>query len=247
MAGHSKFHNIKHRKGAQDAKRAKIFTKITREIFIATKLGDPDPNFNSRLRTAIAAAKSANMPKDKIDAAIKKASNPAETQNYNEIRYEGYGPGGVAFIVEVLTDNKNRSAGEVRTAFTKSGGSLGESGSVGYMFNRVGIIVYPSTVCKEEDMLNAALEAEVQDCITDDDIYEIITPLETFNEILEALEAKFGTPDSAEVTYRPDNYIDVDEANAQKIIRLIDTLEDNDDVQKVVGNFAISDEIMNKL
>ncbi len=247
MAGHSKFKNIMHRKGAQDAKRAKIFTKITREIFIAAKLGEPDPNFNSRLRTAIAAAKSANMPKDKIDAAIKKATNPAEAQNYSEIRYEGYGPAGVAFMVEVLTDNKNRSAGEVRTAFSKSGGSLGESGSVSYMFNRCGIITYGQEIGSEEDVLGAAIEAGAQDCELDGEVFEVITAVEDFNDVVDSMEKRFGAPASAEVTYRPMNYIDVGIDDAKKIMRLVETLEESDDVQKVVGNFEIADDIVEKL
>lgn len=240
MAGHSKFKNIMHRKGAQDAKRAKIFTKIAREIFVAAKNGDPSPATNPRLRLAISSARSANMPNDKVEAAIKKATSPNESENYSEIRYEGYGPGGVAFIVEVLTDNKNRSAAEVRSAFSKAGGSLGESGSVSYMFERVGFINYAKDTTSEEEMFECAIEHGAQDCITEEDGYQIVTSVEDFSHIQLSMLAKFGEPESSELSYSPQNTVAVNEETALKIIKLVDTLEDNDDVQNVVGNFVIS-------
>lgn len=247
MAGHSKFKNIMHRKGAQDAKRAKIFTKIAREIFVAAKNGDPNPATNPRLRLAINSARAANMPKDKVEAAIKKATSPNDAQNYYEIRYEGYGPSGVAFIVDVLTDNKNRSAAEVRSAFSKSGGSLGETGSVGYMFERVGLINYPKDVKTEDEIFEIAIEAGANDCILEEDSYQIITAFEDFSRIQLLIAEKLGEPESAEISYIPQNTIDIDEETALKIKKLVDTLEDNDDVQNVFGNFAISDAIVEKI
>lgn len=247
MAGHSKFKNIMHRKGAQDAKRAKIFTKIAREIFVAAKNGDPNPTTNPRLRLAISSARAANMPKDKVVAAIKKATSPGDAQNYYEIRYEGYGPDGVAFIVDVLTDNKNRSVAEVRSAFSKSGGSLGETGSVGYMFERAGLINYPKKIASEDEIFEIAIESGANDCVSDDDSYQIVTTFEDFNQVQVSISEKLGEPTSSEISYLPQNTIEVNEETALKIIKLVDSLEDNDDVQKVVGNFTISDEIMQKI
>ncbi len=247
MAGHSKFKNIMHRKGAQDKKRAKMFTKLVREIYISAKSGIPDPNSNPRLRAAITAARNANMPKDRIENAISKAANPADSDNFEEIRYEGYGPGGIALIVEALTDNRNRTASDVRSAFTKHGGTLGETGSVSFMFNRVGIITYPADKSSAEVFLDAAIEAGANDVISDGETHEIICEPEHFNEIRDKFEHKFGAYLSAEVTWKPINTIMLSEEDAEKVLKLVDALEDNDDVQSVVGNFELPETILKKL
>lgn len=249
MAGHSKFKNIMHRKGAQDKKRANLFTKIAREIYVAVKTtGQSDPNFNSRLRMAIAAAKAANMPRDKIEGAIKKATSSGEGENYFEMRYEGHAPGGVAVMVEVLTDNKNRSAGEVRSAFGKNGGNLGETGSVSYLFKRIGFISYPKEQIPEDKILEASLELGALDFISQDDIHEVIVNQEDFNEIREKLEEQFGPAKEAGIVYRAENSIKITDIEvAKKLLKLWDTLEDNDDVQSIAGNFEIADEIASKL
>ncbi len=246
MAGHSQFKNIMHRKGAQDAKRAKIFTKLIRELTVAARIS-PDPGSNPRLRAAIAAARAQNMPKDNIDRAIKRGSGEGDGSNFEEIRYEGYGPGGVAVIVETLTDNRNRTAAEVRAAFTKFGGSLGESGSVGFMFDRIGAISYPADAADADTMFEAALEAGAEDCTSTEDGHEIVCAPEDFNDVRDALEQRFGPAASAGIIWRPQNTVSVDEDKARTLFKLLETLEDNDDVQRVSSNFEVSDEVMQKL
>lgn len=247
MAGHSQFKNIMHRKGAQDKKRAKIFTKLTREIITAAKMGLPDINMNPRLRSAVIAARKENMPKDRIDAAIKRGSGETEGDNFEEMRYEGYGPGGVAVIVEALTDNRNRTAGEVRAIFSKFGGNLGETGSVAFSFNRVGRIVYPIKVASEEAMFEAALEAGAEHVETGAENHEIHTAQDSLHEVGTALEEKFGEAEEAKLVWIPANTIDLNEDQASTMMKLIEALEDSDDVQDVSSNFEISDEIMAKL
>ncbi len=248
MAGHSKFANIKHRKGAQDAKRAKIFTKLAKEITVAAKTGQPDPNFNARLRLAISTARAANMPKDRIETAVKKGSGAGDTDNYEEIRYEGYAPGGIAIIVEALTDNRNRTAPEVRSAFAKNGGTLGETGSVNFMFDRVGLIVYPAEKASADAMFEAALEAGADNVESDEYGHEITCQPEAFIDVREALMAKFGDTETARLAWKPQNVITVtDEEQAAKLLKLIDTLEDSDDVQVVEGNYDIPEELLEKL
>jgi YebC/PmpR family DNA-binding regulatory protein len=247
MAGHSKFKNIMHRKGAQDRKRAKKFTQAAKEVYIAAKSGLPDPEMNPRLRTAIATARAINMPKDRIENAIKKASSAGEGENYEEIRYEGYASGGVAIIVEALTDNKNRTASDVRAAFNKYGGSLGETGSVSFMFEKVGLISYPADSGSADEFFEAVIEVGANDCQSDDMGHEILCDVESFSDVCEALENKFGQPESAEITWKPHNTVALDEEGAQKLIKLIDALEESDDVQKVVGNFEIPDDVMEKI
>ena len=246
MAGHSKFKNIMHRKGAQDNKRAKMFTKLVREIYVAAKSGLPEPDSNPRLRAAINAARIANMPKDRIENAISKATNPGDADNFEEIRYEGYGSGGVAIIVEALTDNRNRTASDVRSTFTKHGGTLGETGSVSFMFSRVGVITYPASKGSVEVFLDAAIEAGANDSISDEETHEIICDPESFNEVRDKFEHKFGACLSAEITWKPNNTIMLNEESAEKIIKMVDALEDNDDVQSVVGNFEFPETILNK-
>jgi len=243
MAGHSQFKNIMHRKGAQDKKRAKIFTKIAREITVAAKISD-DIDSNPRLRAAISAGRAQNMPKDNIERAIKKATGAGEGDNYEEVRYEGYGTAGVAVIVEALTDNRNRTASEVRAAFTKSGGNLGETGSVGFMFSRLGEIVYPANVAGADEIFEAALEAGAANVESDDDSHIVDTELEDLNTVREALTEKFGDPESAKMVFRAVTEADVTIDQAQSIMKLVDVLEDNDDVQNVWTNVAWTDEIV---
>jgi YebC/PmpR family DNA-binding regulatory protein len=247
MAGHSQFANIKHRKGAQDAKKAKLFTKLQREITVSAKTGQPDMEFNPRLRNAVIAARTNNMPKDRIDGAIKRAITAGEGENFEEIRYEGYGSGGIAIIVEALTDNRNRTAGEVRSIFTKAGGALGETGSVSFMFDRVGLIEYEGNVAGEDEMLEAAIEAGAGDVESSADWHSIICNPEDFSQTRDALIQKFGDPKTAKLDWKPKNYIDLDLEQAEKIMKLVDNLEDSDDVQTVTGNFRISEEILNKI
>ena len=245
MAGHSKFKNIQHRKGAQDKKRAKIFTRLIKELAVATR-GGTDPASNPRLRTALAGCRAANMPKDNIERVLKRAEG-GEGEQYEEIRYEGYGAGGTAFIVEALTDNRNRTASEVRAAFSKFGGSLGETGSVSFMFDKVGQIIYPLEVTNADSMFEAALEAGAQDVETDDDNHLVTTAPEDFNAAREKLEEIFGAPEEAQLTWVAQNTLDVNEDQARTLLKFIDTLEDNDDVQSLSFNFEISDEILTKL
>src|SRR3989344_8681344 len=250
MAGHSQFANIKHRKGAQDDKKAKIFTKIIREITVAAKTGQPDPEFNPRLRNAIIDARTNNMPKDRVDAAIKKATSGVAGENFEEIRYEGYAPGGVAIIVEALTDNRNRTASEVRSIFTKMGGALGETGSVGFMFDHVGIIQFEGRVASEEQMFEAAIEAGAEEVESSSEIHVAITNHENFSAARDVLIKKFGQENmlSAKLDWKAKTISEIsDLEQAQKLIKLIDSLEDCDDVQSVTGNHVFVQEILEKL
>jgi YebC/PmpR family DNA-binding regulatory protein len=247
MAGHSQFKNIMHRKGAQDKKRAKVFSKATKEIIVAVKEGGPDPDGNARLRAAIAAARAVNMPKDNIERAIKKAAGGDDDTIYTEVRYEGYGPGGVAIIVDGLTDNKNRTASDIRSTFTKYGGSLGESNSVIFQFDRVGEIAYPLEKASSDDMFEAALEAGAEDVQSSGTTHIITTSFEDLNTVREALEKTFGDAERSEPIWRPQNTINIDEEKALTLFKLIDILEDNDDVQSVSANFDIDDSVMEKL
>ncbi|HDZ75195.1 MAG TPA: YebC/PmpR family DNA-binding transcriptional regulator [Aurantimonas coralicida] len=246
MAGHSQFKNIMHRKGRQDAVRSKMFSKLAREIVVAAKAGLPDPSMNARLRLAINNAKAQSMPKDNIDRAIKKASG-GDAENYDEVRYEGYGPGGVAVIVEALTDNRNRTASNVRSCFTKSGGALGETGSVAFMFHHVGEIIYAAPVGDADEVMEAAIEAGADDVISDESGHTIITAFEDINEVSTALEASLGEAESVKAIWRPQTGTPVDEDKAESVLRLIGNLEDDDDVQNVYANFEVDDEVMAKL
>ena len=246
MAGHSQFKNIMHRKGAQDKKRAKVFTRLIRELQVAVKSGT-DPDSNPRLRAAMLAARAANMPKDNIDRVLKKAEGGGDDANFDEIRYEGYGPGGVALIVDTVTDNRNRTASEVRSAFTKYGGNLGESNSVAFMFDRVGQLIYPVAAASADDMFEAALEAGADDVESAEESHEITCAPEDFNAVREALDTSFGAPEEAGLTWKPQNTIALDEDKAATLLKLLDVLDDNDDVQSVSANFEISDEVMAKL
>lgn len=247
MAGHSQFKNIMHRKGAQDAKRGKIFTKLIREITVAAKTGLPDPNSNPRLRAALIAAREANMPKDKVETAMKKAAGVGEGENYEEIRYEGYGIGGVAVIVEALTDNRNRTAPDVRSVFTKYSGNLGETGSVNFMFDRIGQIQFTKKVASEEAFFEASIDAGADDCSTGGEFYEVTTSPDSLHSVRDALTAKFGDPESAKFVWIPKTTAAINEEQARTLLKMIDALEDNDDVQNVWTNFEVSDEIMQKL
>lgn len=247
MAGHSKFKNIQHRKGAQDAKRAKIFTKIGREIIVAVKASGPDPSSNPRLRAAIAAGRAENMPNDRIKRAIDSATGAGASENYKNIRYEGYAPGGVAVIVEALTDNGTRTVAEVRSYFSKLGGALGETNSVSFMFDHVGEILYPAAKGSADDMLEAAIEAGADNVESGEDIHEITCAPNDFAAVRDALVAKFGEPDKAGFVWKPNVAASVDEETAKTVLKLIDLLEDNDDVQAVFTNFEVSDEIMERL
>ena len=246
MAGHSQFKNIMHKKGKQDAIRSKLFSKLAREITVAAKMGLPDPNMNARLRAAVLAAKAENMPKDNIERAIKKASG-ADAENYDEVRYEGYALGGVAVIIEGLTDNRNRTAGEVRSYFTKAGGALAETGAVSFMFDRVGLIEFDKKVASEDAMMEAGIEAGADDVVTTEETHEIITTVESLRDVAKALEEKFGDSRKAALVWRPQNTIKVDDEAGEKILKLVNALEDNDDVQNVYANFEISDALMAKL
>ncbi|KZE27533.1 YebC/PmpR family DNA-binding transcriptional regulator [Chelatococcus daeguensis] len=246
MAGHSQFKNIMHRKGKQDAMRSKLFSKLAREITVAAKLGLPDPAMNPRLRAAILAARAENMPKDNIERAIKKASG-GEGENYEEIRYEGYGPGGVAVIVEAMTDNRNRTASDVRSYFTKSGGNLAETGAVSFMFDRVGYVTFAASVASADDMLEAAIEAGADDVVSGEESHEIYCEQGALNEVSKALEEKFGEPTASKLVWKPQNTIAVDDETGEKLMRLIGTLEEHDDVQNVFANFEISDSLLAKL
>jgi YebC/PmpR family DNA-binding regulatory protein len=246
MAGHSKFKNIMHRKGAQDAKRAKRFNKLAREITVAAKSGVPDPGHNPRLRAALAAARVQNMPKDRIDRAIKQASG-ADGAVYEAVRYEGYGPGGVALIVESLTDNRNRTAADVRAAFTKLGGVLGETNSVAFQFSRVGQILYPAKVGTTDAMFEAAVEAGADDVESTDESHEITCTVEAFAQVRDALETRFGGPDGAGLVWKPNVFATPSEEQAASLLKLIDVLEDNDDVQSVAANAELSDELAARL
>ena len=246
MAGHSQFKNIMHKKGKQDAIRSKIFGKLAREITVAAKMGMPDPAMNPRLRLAVLAARAENMPKDNIERAIKKASG-AEGENYDEVRYEGRMPGGVALIIEALTDNRNRTAGEVRSYFTKAGGALAETNAVAFMFDHVGSIEFDAKAGTEDAVMEAAIEAGADDAVSSEDGHEIITSMDSFAEVAKALEAKFGEPRKSKLIWKPQNTVQLDDEAGEKALKLIGALEDNDDVQNVYANFEVSDALMNKM
>jgi len=247
MAGHSKFKNIMHRKGAQDKKRSALFSKLSREITVAAKTGLPDPDANARLRAAINAAKAQSMPKDNIQRAIDKAA-AGGGENYEEVRYEGYGPGGVSIIVEALTDNRNRTATNVRTAFSKNGGNLGTSGSVSHGFDRLGLISYPETAGDGDAVFEAALDAGADDVESSEDGHEIWTSIDNLHEVAKALEATLGEAEGVKLAWRPQLRSEIaDEAVAQTLFKLIDTLDDDDDVQTVWGNYEIPDAVMERL
>jgi YebC/PmpR family DNA-binding regulatory protein len=247
MAGHSQFKNIMYRKGAQDAKRSKLFTKLIRELTVAARSGLPDPDKNPRLRGAIAAARAANMPKDTLARAIKRGSGGDSTETYEEIRYEGYGPGGVALIVEALTDNRNRTAAEIRAAFSRHGAALGESGSVSFQFERVGSIHYPKKAASDEEMFEAALDAGAEDCVSDEAGHEVTSAPDDLNELRERLEARFGPAENPGLTWKPQSTVLIDEDQANVLFRLLEILDDNDDVQRVSANYEVSDELLQQL
>ncbi|MFQ5775231.1 MAG: YebC/PmpR family DNA-binding transcriptional regulator [Kiloniellaceae bacterium] len=247
MAGHSQFKNIMYRKGAQDKRRAKLFGKLIREITVAAKAGLPDPEKNPRLRAAVAVARAANMPKDSIERAIKRVAGGEDEASYQEIRYEGYGPGGVAVIVEALTDNRNRTASEVRAAFSKYGGSLGETNSVAFMFERVGAISYDPGVASAEEMFEAAVEAGADNVETRADGHEITCDPDDFSAVREALAERFGEPRQAALIWKPQTTVEVGEAVAESLLKLLEALDDNDDVQQVSANFEIAEEVMTRL
>ena len=246
MAGHSQFKNIMHKKGKQDAIRSKLFSKLAREITVAARMGLPDPAMNARLRAAVLAARAENMPKDNIERAIRKASG-ADAETYDEVRYEGYAPGGVAVIVEALTDNRNRTAGEVRSYFTKAGGALAESGAVSFMFDRVGLIEFEPKAASEDQMMEAAIDAGAADVASGEGGHEVVTGLTDLRDVAQTLEARFGEPRRAALVWKPQNTVPVEDEVAEKILKLIDALEDNDDVQTVTANFALSDALLAKI
>ena len=246
MAGHSKWANIQHRKGRQDKLRSKMFSKFSKEITVAAKMGDPDVDKNPRLRLAVKEAKQASMPKDNIDRAIKKAIG-GDGEDYEEIRYEGYGTNGVAVIVETMTDNRNRTASTVRSTFTKYGGNLGETGSVGFMFDRKGEVMYPATVGDADTVMMAAIEAGAEDVDSSEDGHVIYCADTDLNDVSTALEAELGESDSTKLIWRPTTTTELDLEGMEKLMRLIDALEDDDDVQRVTANFEASDEVMEAL
>jgi YebC/PmpR family DNA-binding regulatory protein len=246
MAGHSQFKNIMHRKGRQDKVRSKLFSKLAREITVAAKLGLPDPGMNPRLRAAMLAARAENMPKDNIERAIKKALG-GDAENYDEIRYEGYGPGGVAVIVEVLTDNRNRTASDVRSYFTKSGGNLAETGAVSFMFDHVGVIEFDAKAADAEAVFEAALDAGADDVVSSESGHEIYTTQDQLREVAKKLEEKFGEPRKASLTWKPQNTVAIDDEQGEKLLRLIETLNEHDDVQNVYANFEVSDALVAKM
>ena len=246
MAGHSKFNNIMHRKGRQDAARSKMFSKLSKEITVAAKMGDPDPDANPRLRLAVQNAKAQSMPKENIQRAINK-SQSGDDDNYEEVRYEGYGPAGVAVVVEALTDNRNRSASNIRSYFTKCGGSLGETGSVSFMFDRVGEIIYKPEAGEADAVLEAAIEAGAEDVQSDESGHTIYTAFEDLNDVSAALEKALGEADSTKIIWKPQNLTPVNADKAQTMMKLIDMLEDDDDVQNVYSNFDVDEETMASL
>ncbi len=246
MAGHSQFKNIMHRKGKADKVRSKVFGKLAREITVAAKLGMPDPAFNPRLRAAILAARAENMPKDNIERAIKK-SQGNDAESYDEIRYEGYGPGGVAVIVEALTDNRNRTAGDVRAVFTKAGGNLVETGAVSFMFNHVGVVEYDAKLASADAMLEAAIEAGADDVVSMGDGHQVFATPESLRDVAKALEARFGEPRKAAMLWKPQNTIALDDEAGEKVLRLIESLDEHDDVQNVYANFEVSDALVQKM
>jgi YebC/PmpR family DNA-binding regulatory protein len=247
MAGHSQFKNIMYRKGAQDKKRAKLFSRLSREVTVAARAGLPDPDMNPRLRTAVAAARAANMPKDNIERAIKKAAGGEDEANFEEIRYEGYGPGGAAIIVETLTDNRNRTASDVRTAFGKHGGTLGESNSVSFLFDRVGQIVYDREVGSADEVFEAAVEAGADNVDSSDETHEITCAPDDLAAVREALEARLGAPREAQLAWKPLSTVQIEEVDADTLLKLLGALDESDDVQQVSANFEISDDVMARL
>jgi YebC/PmpR family DNA-binding regulatory protein len=246
MAGHSQFKNIMHRKGAADARRSKLFSKLAKEITVAAKLGAPDPAMNARLRLAILNARAENMPKDNIERAIKKASGN-DADNYAEVRYEGYGPGGVAMIVEALTDNRNRTASSVRSAFSKFGGAMGESGSVAFMFDRVGQITYPAKAGSPDEMIEAAIDAGADDVASDAEWHTVSVGFPSLGEVAKNLEEKLGEAETVKAVWLPQNTTVLDEEKAAAMLKLVAALDDDDDVQAVYSNFEVSDEVMERL
>jgi YebC/PmpR family DNA-binding regulatory protein len=246
MAGHSKFKNIQVRKGAQDKKRSKLFSKLAREITAAAKTGLPDPGMNARLRTAVQAARAQNMPKDNIERAIKK-SQEAGGANYEAVRYEGFGAGGVGVIVEALTDNRNRTASEVRSIFTKFGGNLGETGAVSFNFDKLGAIEFDASKATADDMLEAAIEAGADDVESSEDGHVVYCNPDELHQVTKALEARFGEPRAAQITWRPKTETPIDEETGQKLLRMIDALEELDDVQNVYANFDIAEDVLRRL
>jgi YebC/PmpR family DNA-binding regulatory protein len=246
MAGHSKYKNIMYRKGAQDKKRSAMFSKLSRELTVAAKMGAPDPDMNPRLRVAVLAAKAQSMPKDNIQRAIDKAA-AAGGEDYEELRYEGFGPGGVSLIVEALTDNRNRTATNVRTIFSKNGGNLGANGSVSHGFDRMGLISFPAGAASADAMLEAAIEAGADDVESDEDGHQVWTGVEDLHAVARALEAALGEPESVKLAWRPQTSVEVGEGDAEQLIRLVDALEEDDDVQTVWGNYELSDEVMAKV
>ncbi len=246
MAGHSQFKNIMHRKGRVDAQRSKLFSKLAREITVSAKMGLPDPTMNPRLRAAILAARAENMPKDNIERAIKK-SQGGDAETYDEIRYEGYGPGGAALIVEAMTDNRNRTASDVRSLFTKAGGNLAETGAVSFMFDRVGLVSYDVAKASADAMLEAAIEAGADDVVSTEENHEIYCEQSQLAEVTKALEARFGEPKGSKLVWRPQNTVAVDDEAAEKLVRLMETLEDHDDVQSVFVNFEVSEAALQKM
>jgi YebC/PmpR family DNA-binding regulatory protein len=246
MAGHSQFKNIMHRKGRQDAVKSRLFGKLAREITVSAKMGLPDPTMNPRLRAAIIAARAENMTKDTIERAIKKALG-GDAETYDEIRYEGYGPGGIAIIVEVLTDNRNRTASDVRSTFSKNGGNLAETGAVSFMFDHVGVVEFDAKVASADAMLDAAIEAGADDVVSSEGGHEVYASQDSFREVAKALEAKFGEPRKAALVWKPQNTISVDDEDGEKLLKLIETLNDHDDVQNVYANFEISDALVAKM
>ena len=246
MAGHSQFKNIMFRKGKQDKERSKLFAKLSREITVAAKSGLPDPDANPRLRAAVTAARAQSMPKDNIQRAIDKASG-GEAENYEEIRYEGFGPGGVSLVVEALTDNRNRTATNVRTIFSKNGGNLGASGSVTHGFDRLGLISYPAAAGDSDKVFEAAIEAGAEDVESDEGGHQIWTSIDGLHGVARALETLLGEPESVKLAWRPQTSVEVGETEAEQLIRLVDLLEEDDDVQTVWGNYEVSDEVLERL
>ncbi|MFC0408072.1 YebC/PmpR family DNA-binding transcriptional regulator [Roseomonas elaeocarpi] len=247
MAGHSHAKNIMHRKAGQSAKKAQAFGKLIREITVSAKAGMPDPAHNPRLRAAVKAALVANMPRDTVDRAIKRVAAGTDTDNYDEVRYEGYGPAGVAVIVEALTDNRNRTASDLRSAFSKHGGAMGETGSVSFQFERGGVILYKASVASDDAMLEAAIEAGASDVESDEETHEITTSVEEFTAVRDALEEKFGAAESAKLEWWPNAPIDLNEEQAQSVLKLVDILDEHDDVQNVYANFEVSDDVAARL
>jgi YebC/PmpR family DNA-binding regulatory protein len=247
MAGHSQFKNIMHRKGAQDARRGRLFARLIREITVSARSGLPEPSSNPRLRAAVTAAREANMPKDTVDRAIKKATGAGAGDDYAEVRYEGYGPSGVAVMIEALTDNRNRTASDIRAAFAKHGGALGETNSVSFLFNRLGVIRYPAAAASADGMLEAAVEAGAENVESDAEAHEVTCAPDDFFAARDALEARFGPPETARLDWRPTTIVTLDEDKAASVLKLLDVLEDSDDVQNVYANFDIPEAVMQKL